>query len=149
VKYILTNNTRVLHGVTLYQIRAIRDFGNVRAGDLGGWVSDDERLAHAGRCWIAQQAAAYENGQIRNAAWAMDSTLVRGNALLAGTSYIADKVVLEGNCRITDEVHLYGDIKIGGSLFLKGKHDFYTKKDVTDYLKEEIEKRRAKNGSGE
>lgn len=29
---------------TLHRIRAVRDFGNVKAGDLGGWVSDSGRV---------------------------------------------------------------------------------------------------------
>ena len=36
LKYELTDTIRIVEGVKLHQIRALRDFGNVKSGDLGG-----------------------------------------------------------------------------------------------------------------
>ncbi|MBB4077368.1 hypothetical protein GGR08_001699 [Bartonella fuyuanensis] len=35
-KYELTNENRVVSGVTLHRIKALRDFSDVKAGSLGG-----------------------------------------------------------------------------------------------------------------
>ena len=37
-KYELTSETKVVFGRTLHRIRALISFGNVEAGELGGWV---------------------------------------------------------------------------------------------------------------
>lgn len=39
-KYKLTKETMCFDGVTLYRIQALKDFGNVEAGELGGLVNN-------------------------------------------------------------------------------------------------------------
>jgi len=41
-KYELTDETKELQGKTLHRIKALKDFGNVRAGDLGGWIEREK-----------------------------------------------------------------------------------------------------------
>ena len=43
-KYELTANTKNVYGKTLFQIRALKDFGDVQAGDLGGYIEKEENL---------------------------------------------------------------------------------------------------------
>lgn len=49
---LLTNDTINLAGRTLYRIKALRDFGNVKKGDLGGYVEKEENLSHNGSAWV-------------------------------------------------------------------------------------------------
>ena len=37
-----------------YRIVALRDFGDVKAGDLGGFVEFESNLSHDGDCWIGE-----------------------------------------------------------------------------------------------
>ena len=55
-------------GRTLYRIRALRDFGNVRAGDVGGYIECERNLSQDGNAWVCGDARVYGN------------TLVCGNA---------------------------------------------------------------------
>ena len=48
MKYELTDNKK--NGLT--QIRALRDFGAVKAGDLGGWIESEKNLSQGGDCWV-------------------------------------------------------------------------------------------------
>ena len=41
-KFILTETTKGFFGITLYQIKAVRSFGDVDEGELGGWVEKKE-----------------------------------------------------------------------------------------------------------
>lgn len=41
---------------TMHRIRAVRDFGDVRAGDLGGWIEKEENLSHDGEAWVGGEA---------------------------------------------------------------------------------------------
>ncbi|WP_412057344.1 hypothetical protein [Bartonella sp. DGB2] len=51
-KYELTQETREVDDRTLYRIKALRDFGDIKAGDLGGFVENEYRLSHDGTCWV-------------------------------------------------------------------------------------------------
>lgn len=48
-KYRLTDETMMLpDGTRLHRIMALRDFGDVQAGDLGGFVEKEANLSHKG-----------------------------------------------------------------------------------------------------
>ena len=53
MKYKLTE-TRNEDG--LYQIRALKDFGNVKVGDLGGWIEKEANLSQQGNAWVSGNA---------------------------------------------------------------------------------------------
>ena len=46
-------------GVTLFQIKAVKDFDNIKAGDIGGWIESDKNLSHTGNCWIDKNSLVY------------------------------------------------------------------------------------------
>lgn len=48
---LIEGETIEVHGVTLYKIRALRDLGSVKAGDVGGYVEKESNLAH-GNAWV-------------------------------------------------------------------------------------------------
>jgi hypothetical protein len=52
MKYKLTNETKKHGEATLYRIQALKDFGAVKAGDLGGWVANRCNLSQEGDCWV-------------------------------------------------------------------------------------------------
>ena len=47
-KYEFTDETKEFFGRTLRRIRAVRDFGDVSAGEIGGWIEKEENLSHDG-----------------------------------------------------------------------------------------------------
>ena len=49
-KYILVKNNY------LYRIKALKNFSNVRKGNLGGYVSSYHNLSQSGDCWIYDYA---------------------------------------------------------------------------------------------
>ncbi|BAM63107.1 hypothetical protein [Edwardsiella phage IW-1] len=40
-------------GATLYRVKALKDFGDVKAGDIGGYIEGEHNLDHAGTCWVS------------------------------------------------------------------------------------------------
>ena len=44
MKYELTSNTVLFAGITLYQIRALEDCGNIKNGTLGGYISKSSNV---------------------------------------------------------------------------------------------------------
>ena len=45
---------------TIHRIRAKKDFGDVKKGDIGGWIENEENLDSAGDCWVYDQAIVCE-----------------------------------------------------------------------------------------
>lgn len=46
---------------TLYRIRALKNFGTVKAGDIGGYIEKEENLSHEGTCWVCDNAYVCDN----------------------------------------------------------------------------------------
>jgi hypothetical protein len=73
-----------MNGVTLYQIQALKDFSNIKRGDLGGWIQSKKNLSQEGECWVFSNAHVYNNAQVygnaqvfSNAQWARQLRAVR------------------------------------------------------------------------
>jgi len=52
------------NGETLYRVRALKDFDTiigrkVKKGDLGGWVTSEDRLSQDDNCWIFDECMMY------------------------------------------------------------------------------------------
>ena len=61
-KYELTEEKITLdENQTLYRIKALKDFGDVKAGDLGGFVESEKNLSQDGNCWISDDVKVYED----------------------------------------------------------------------------------------
>lgn len=87
-KYHLTDNMEFYEGKVVYQIRACRDFGDVKNGDLGGWVTSHASLSHEGNCWIDDQSYLIgDNIRIGEDA-VLKNTIVTGRVIILGSSLI-------------------------------------------------------------
>ena len=84
-KYELTSETQEENGETLYRIKALRDFGDVKAGDLGGWVESESNLDHVGDCWVSGDA------EVSGDARVFDNAQVYGNARVFGDARVYKK----------------------------------------------------------
>ena len=60
-KYELTGDCKVFMDRKLFRIRALISFGDVDAGDVGGYVEKEENLSQAGDAWVYGNAKVYGN----------------------------------------------------------------------------------------
>ena len=73
-KFKLTSEFIVdISGVKLFRIKALIEFGNVKAGDLGGYIEKEENLSHMGNAWVSGDAWVSGN------AWVSGDARVFGN----------------------------------------------------------------------
>jgi len=49
---IRTDISKIFRGKTIYRIEALKDFGDVKKGDLGGWIEKEFFLSEKGNCWV-------------------------------------------------------------------------------------------------
>ncbi len=55
-KYELTTDTKTFLGRKLFRIKALISFGDVKAGDLGGYVEKESNLSHDGNACVCGNA---------------------------------------------------------------------------------------------
>lgn len=63
-KYELTDETIEVYGTALHRIKALKDFGNVKKGELGGYVESEHNLSQEGNCWVCGNAEVYDNAEV-------------------------------------------------------------------------------------
>nr|DAI43048.1 MAG TPA: Putative transferase, nesg, ydcK, Structural Genomics.38A [Caudoviricetes sp.] len=145
-KYELLENDRkkLLGGQTVYRIRALRDFGNVKAGDLGGYIAGEHNLSHDGTCWVYDEATVCSNAriveeakvkhhakiggnaQLRHFAKAKDRAQVYGNVVMyarsvvKGFAELGDRVNLFDNSVVRGRAKLFNRVKVYGSVVISG-----------------------------
>jgi hypothetical protein len=83
-KYELTNESIEHEGVTLYRIRALKDFGRVKKGDLGGFIEKEANLSHYDACWVYNDARVYGKAYVYANADVSDNAQVYGDARVCG-----------------------------------------------------------------
>ena len=99
-------------GTKLFRIRALVEFGDVEAGELGGYVEKESNLGHDDNAWVYGNARVYgdalvyDNARVYDNAWVYGNAQVSGNALVYGGSksglmgLLADSVLAAGG-RVT------------------------------------------------
>ena len=79
-KYEFTGETKrinTINGtVTLHRIKASVAFGNVKSGDIGGWIEKKENLSHDG------------NARVSGNAWVSGDAQVSGNAQVYSSKHV-------------------------------------------------------------
>ena len=113
-KYELTTKKK-FNGITLYRIRALRDFGEIKAGERGGWIQKESNLSHGGKCWVCGEARIFGNAKVSEDAFIHGHAQIHGNAVVSGSSRISDNAHILENSKITGESFVYGDAIIMGS----------------------------------
>ena len=113
-KYELTTNTKTCFGRKLYQIKALKDFGNVKAGDLGGYIEKEENLSQDGIAWV------FDNAQVFGNAYVYDNAHVYGNAYVCGNAYVYGDAEVFDDARICDTAQVYDTAWIYGNAQIYG-----------------------------
>lgn len=109
-KFELVENLTLYHdGGLLYRIRALKNFGDVRKGDIGGWVESEKNLSQKGLCWIYDDAKVCAKARVSENARIMDLAVVDSNARVYGTagvcdiSHVTDYATVRGNSIVRDK----------------------------------------------
>ena len=79
LKYILTKESIQFGGRTFYRIKALKDFGDVKAGDLGGYIEKELNLSQGGNCWVSDNAVVLGNARVRDNAIATKEVITFRN----------------------------------------------------------------------
>ena len=119
-KYKLTDTTIEFYGVTLHQIEALVDFGDVKKGQRGGYVQSERNLSHKGDCWIHGNACVYSNA------------VVSCDARVYGNANVSDNASVYGGARVFGNARVYGGANVCDNVRIYGTADVYGTAEVSD-----------------
>ena len=117
-KYKLTDETINLNGATLYRIEALKDFGEIKKGDKGGFIESENNLAHEGDAWVSDNAHVYgdacvfDNARVYNNAFVSRYAQVYGNARVYGNAWLYDNTRVCGYAWVADNARVYGNANV-------------------------------------
>ena len=141
-KYELTNVTKTVNEKTLHRIRALKDFSDVKKGDLGGWIEKESNLSQDGNAWVYKEACVHGNAKIFDNARIYGKAIISGkahifgnaevtdNAIVSNNAYISDKAMIYDNVKISGEARVYGNAKISGEARVYSKASVYGNAEV-------------------
>ena len=124
-KYELTEETINVFGKTLHRIRATRDFSNVHAGDLGGFIENELNLSHDRDTWVYGNAWAYGEARVYGNALVSGDARVEGKALVGGDARVEGNALVSGNARVGGNALVSGNARVYGEARVKGPRDIY------------------------
>ncbi len=110
-KFELTADRIEEKGVTLHRIKALIDFGDVKAGELGGYVEKEENLSQYGNAWVYRHAKVFGNAYIYD------------DACVCGNAEVYDDAHIYGNAEVYDDAEVYSNARICSNadyIYLKG-----------------------------
>ena len=118
-KYEITDITMEFGGRTLYRIRALKDFSDVKKGELGGWVSNENNLSQYGDCWIYNEAKCMDYSRIYDNGIMYDNSIMFDNSEMHGDSTMYE------HSRMYDHSAMYGCSELYGDSILEGDEELY------------------------
>ena len=145
----LKDNALEYDGKAFYRIRALRFFNDVKIGDLGGYVENEENLSHEGNCWLYDNARIFDNGYVGDNATAhghcsiMHDSKLYGNAKISGKVTLLDHASVFDNAEIFDKsavfdyAKVYGDAKVSGGVCITNDTEICLDahiKSIKDYI---------------
>lgn len=98
---------------TVYRIRALKDFGNVKKGDLGGYIAKEENLSHDRNAWVfdnavvvGEGAAVYDDAEIHDNVRVYDRAKVYHDARVYDNAFVDGKSEISGHSRVFESARV-------------------------------------------
>lgn len=116
MKYKLTDETMTTEsGILLHRIECVCSFGNVKAGDKGGWIEKEKNLSQYGDAWV------YGDARVYGDAWVSDNACVYENAWVYGEAWVSGDAWVFGKSRVYDNAWVYGKARVYGKAWVYGE----------------------------
>lgn len=113
-KYKLTSECVNFDGKYLHRIRALRDFGNVKKGELGGYVESEKNLTHEGTAWVSGYAKVIGDSSITGCAVVTDQAIIRDHARVISYALVWDNADIGENVVVSGHTQVHGSSRLRG-----------------------------------
>ena len=95
-------------GIKLFRIKALVKFGDVKKGELGGFVEKEENLEHYGNAWVYGDAQVYGDAKVSGDA------IVSGDAKVSGKAEVFGNALVFGDALVTGYAKVFGYARVSG-----------------------------------
>lgn len=109
---ILENESITFEDRTLYRIRSLKDFLDVKKGDIGGFVEGCNNLSQLGNCWIYNDAKVYGYSRVIDNGRVMNNAIVYGNSTVSNNAIVKDNVELRDMITVSDNAMVSGHVRV-------------------------------------
>ena len=107
-------------GKKLFRIKALIDFGDVKAGELGGYVEKEGNVSQDDNAWVSGDAEVFGNAKVSGNALVFGDAKVSGRALVFGNARVSGDALISDNA---DYALVQGfGIKFRCTTFYRGKN---------------------------
>ena len=130
-KYKLTDEYIVHYGIKLFRIEALKDFRNVRKGDKGGFVENENNLSHDEDCWISGDAKVFGDASV------YENAKIFGNASVYGYAKVYGNAIVHCNSFVFGYANVFDDSEVHGNAIVYGNAELSNDAEVssnTDYI---------------
>lgn len=114
-KYELTDEKIKWGNHILYRIKAIRDFGTIKNGRLGGFIESEDNLSQEGNAWVYENAYVYGNARVSGNAQIYGNARVYENAQVSGYAQVYENARVYENAQVYGDAHVYENAKVYGN----------------------------------
>lgn len=122
LKYEILMDNSIMYGKhKLYRIRALKSFGDVRKGEIGGYVESVCNLSQKGTCWIYDDAKACGFSQIRSNAKLKGNAIAEGYAIVQSSAIVKDQANVMAKSVVKDYAIVKDCAKILSTCNVQGK----------------------------
>ena len=117
-------------GKKLFRIKALVEFGSVKAGELGGYAEKEENISQDGNAWVSGDARVYGNAwvsgdaRVYGDAWVHGNAKVFGNAEVSGDARVYGDAWVHGNAKVFGNAKVYGNARVYGNACVSGDADY-------------------------
>ena len=126
-RYCLPEVDREING---YTIKALRSFGNIKKGDVGGFIQTTKNLSTdpLSKCWVGVDCAVIGDAKVVDDAKIKTGSIVSGNAVVSdyavvckdstigGSAKIKERSIVSSSCVIDSNVSRYGRVLFGSEV---------------------------------
>ena len=126
LKYKILEDNYILYlGKKLYRIQALKDFSNVKKGDIGGYIESYDNLSQHGNSWIYNDAKVYGNARVYENACVYESAQISGNAEVFENAKVFRSARVSGNAEVFENAKIFGSAEVYGSAQISGNAEVF------------------------
>ncbi len=130
-KYKFTKETIEIDGHTLHRIKAVRSFGCVHRGDLGGFIESEENLSQWGNSWVGDNAKVSGNACVLGDAKVTDNACVYGDAEVSQEATVAGNAKVSGEAKVFDQAWIRDNARVSGNAVVCGSARVFDNANIT------------------
>ena len=107
-------------GKKLFRIKALVEFGDVKAGELGGYVEKEGNVSQDGNAWVYEDAAVYGDARVYEDAAVYGDAKVYGDARVSGDAQVYGYAEVSGNAWVYGYAEVSGNAWVSGDAWVSG-----------------------------